>query len=219
VIVERIDSQRQGRHRETWDLLPWLVNGSLSASQSQRLEQHLEECTHCRTEFEAQRTLRTQLFSSEVVLDTPHASLRKLMARMEQEDTTAQPTETKTLPSSSRTRWLAAAVIVQAVALIGLAGIMTWKIQDLRQAPRYTTLSTAPRVSPTESIARVVFAPEAASQGIAGLLRSFDAQIIAGPTEAGVYTIAFARTATEPPADAVTRLRAHPEILFAELSQ
>jgi O-antigen/teichoic acid export membrane protein len=138
---------------------------------------------------------------------------------MEQEDTTAQPLEGKTSPSSSRTRWLAAAVVVQAVALIGLAGIMTWKIQELRQAPRYTTLSTAPAVSPAEAIARVVFAPTAASQSIATLLRSFDAQIIAGPTEAGVYTIAFAKTASEPPADAVTRLRAQPEILFAELTQ
>lgn len=217
--MERIDSQRESRHRESWDLLPWLVNGSLSASQSQRVEQHLEECAHCRAEFEAQRMLRTQLFGSEVVLDTPHASLRKLMARMEQEDATTQPPETKTPPSSSRTRWLAAAVIVQAVALIGLAGIMTWKIQELREAPRYTTLSTAPAVTPAESIARVVFASTAASQSIATLLRSFDAQIIAGPTEAGVYTIAFAKTASEPPADAVIRLRAQPEILFAELTQ
>ncbi|HEY6640756.1 zf-HC2 domain-containing protein [Povalibacter sp.] len=211
--MERIEPHRQSRHNESWDLLPWLVNGSLSAAQTLQVEQHLQECAPCRAELEEQRLLRSQLFNGEVVLDTPHASLRKLMARIEQEGTTATP---QSAPRHlSRTQWLVAAVVVQAIALVGIAGVISWKFHELRQAPRYSTLSSVPAPTHAGAVARVVFAPNAVSQDIAALLHSLDAQIIAGPTDAGVYTVALGSTDG---ADAVSRLRAHPQVMFAELA-
>ena len=218
MTVDLIKSQRHGRHRETWDLLPWLVNGTLSVPQLHRVEQHLVECARCRTECERQRALRLQMCSNEVVLDTPHASLRKLMARIESEDTakTAPPPAPR---KSRQTRWLAAAVVIQSIGLIAVASFLSVRLSDLRQAPRYTTLSSAPATVREGTVVRVVFAQSAPSGEIAALLRSFNAQIVAGPTEAGVYTLSWPKTPSTQSVDALDRLRAHPEILFAEFSQ
>lgn len=214
--MDFMESQRHSRHREAWDLLPWMINGTLTQPQLRRIEQHLEECERCRKECDSQRALRAQLCNNEVVLETPHAALRKLMLRIDQDMAAAvAPPEPR---KSRRNQWLAAAVVIQAVGLIALGGFMSWKLNDLRQAPRYMTLSSAPVVTREGPVARVVFATAAPAGEIAALLHSFDAQIVAGPTDAGVYTVSLPK-APSVPTDVVSRLRDHPEVVFAELMQ
>ncbi len=216
MTVNPDESPLRSRHREAWSLLPWLVNGSLAPPQRQRVERHLQECARCRAEYEAQHALRAQLFGSEVVLDTPHAALNKLMARIEQEETAAAAPQVHPV-RSRRTRWLAASVIVQAIGLIALGSVMAWKLYELRQAPRYTTLASVPPASGHEHpLARVVFSATATAGDVVTLLHSFGAQVVAGPTEAGVYTLAFPGLAHDEGSRAIARLRTHPEVLFVE---
>jgi hypothetical protein len=63
----------------------------------------------------------------------------------------------------------------------------------------------------------VVFAPDAPLNKVNELLRQIDANIIAGPSEAGVYTLSA--SAGKDVQRIIVTLRAHPEVLFAEPSQ
>lgn len=215
--------ERQGRtqHREAWELLPWFVNGSLSDSQAQRLEDHLEKCPECRCEYQEQLLIREQMQSQEVVLYAPHASLRKLLARIGQ-DEIAAPAESDghaAPPAARRMKWLTFAVAAEALGLIVLVGVLSWRFEYERSAPRYSTLSSAPAVIPQRLAARVVFSPSISLAKLGELLRSYDAQVIAGPSDAGVYTLVFpAALDQKDVAAVVTRLRANPEVRFAELA-
>lgn len=218
---EHSERQRRTQHRESWELLPWLVNDSLDDAQTQRLKAHMEDCAECRREYAEQLLLQQQLLREESVLYTPHASLRKLMTRIGQ-DEIAPPNESVRPPAARATRrmrWLTFAVAAEALGLVVLIGALTLQSDYDRSQPRYSTLSSAPTVIPPGPAARVVFSPTVSLAQLGELLRSYQAQVVAGPSEAGVYTLVFpaARDQKEVAA-AITRLRANPEVRFAELA-
>jgi len=205
-------------HREVWDLLPWLANGTLDEAQVRRCEIHMQKCSDCAREFEAQQALQQELQAAPAVSHTPHASFRKLMAQIEADEVPAPTVEAIAAPPR-RVRWLAAAVIVQTVGLISLASFMTWKLHEIREQPRYTTLSSAPATLVRGPVARVVFDNSVSVAEVAGLLHTYDAQIIAGPTEAGVYTLLFAQQQDERSlSESVAHMRDNPHVRFAEVT-
>jgi hypothetical protein len=63
---------------------------------------------------------------------------------------------------------------------------------------------------------RVVFAPDATLSKVNELLRQVEANILAGPSEAGVYTLSA--PAGKDVQRMILTLRGHPEVLFAEPS-
>jgi len=204
------------QHREVWDLLPWLANGTLDETQARRCETHLQKCPECAAEYEAQRALQREIVDSPAVLQTPHASLRKLMAKIDADELVRDTPVIAARPR--KVRWLAAAVIVQTVGLISLAGFMTWKLHEIREQPRYATLSSAPAMPSHGPLARVVFDDSTSVGTIANLLRAQEAQIVAGPSEAGVYTLAFANADEQALATVVARMRENEHVRFAEVT-
>ena len=120
-------------HAEAWALLPWLANGRLSVEDREWVEAHLQTCAECRAELAAQRLIASQVNREESALPQPPASdeqrsFNKLWARIEAaESASLSATGTAAAavagPRSSRTvRWLAAAVVVQALGL-GVLGV------------------------------------------------------------------------------------------------
>lgn len=216
---EILDHRRQALHRQCWELLPWLLNGSLDDAQGQRVRDHVSECDECAREYESQARLRQLMQREESVLYTPHASLRKLMGRIDaaEDELPQDARETAQAAAPRRRQWLAAAVAVQAVGLVALSGVLAWKVDEIREAPRYSTLTSAPAVLPHGPAARVVFAPSMSLGQLGELLRTYGAQVIAGPSEAGVYTLVFpgARDENEIAAT-ISKLRADPQVRFAE---
>lgn len=215
------ERQRRIEHRESWELLPWLANDSLSEAQTQRVQDHLEQCAECRRELEQQSLLQQQMQREESVLYTPHASLRKLMTRIEQDEglSCAEPARPPAPHITRRTKWLTFAVAAEAVGLVVLLGTLTWQLDNDRAAPRYSTLSSTPAIIPQGPAARVVFAPSLSLGELAELLRSYNAQVIAGPSDAGVYTLVFPAAHDQKEVTAaVARLRTNPEVRFAELA-
>jgi len=120
--------------------------------------------------------------------------------------------------STALVRGLLAAVIIEAIGLAA-SGIA------LLRAPVpgvYRTLSEAPAPVAAGAI-RVVFAPATSVDALQSLLLSLRLVIVAGPTPAGVYTLApsFAGGGSAAPAEAapattLAQLRARPEVRFAE---
>lgn len=196
-------------HERCWNSLPWLVNGSLPETERQWVATHAMSCPECREEWARHLELHRQMRGGDDATAAPSASWNKLLARIEAHDAQAP----SSMPSESRRgaarRGLVAALWIQGVtiALLALALLGTET-----PAPRYSTLSSV--AAPTSrSTVRVVFAPDASIAQINRLLREIEGQLIAGPSEAGVYTVAIdARAAST----AISTLRSRPGVLFAE---
>jgi hypothetical protein len=78
-------------------------------------------------------------------------------------------------------------------------------------------LSSPGTASADGALLRVVFNPETSAAQVQTLLRSVGAQVVAGPTEAGVYTLRLERKPDESAvAQALSQVRADGSVVFAE---
>jgi hypothetical protein len=103
---------------------------------------------------------------------------------------------------------------IQGVVIAALLGTLWWQSRTELMAPRFTTL-TSHSVLARGPVIRVVFAEGVALDEVNDVLRSIDAQIVAGPSEAGVYTLRLS-SANEHVENALTQLRADHRIVFSE---
>ncbi len=205
-------------------LLPWYVNGTLAPTDAQRFEAHLADCAACRAELREQQQLRSLMRTPAQVEYAPQAGWRRLLARIDADGAVDDeaPTVAAIPPAAARERsrttpWLAAAVVVQAVALAALAGAGLLGGPASDSAPRYRTLTSAP--APPGVELRVVFTPATTLAELGELLRANRLDAVAGPSEAGLFTLALPRSANgdDAPRAVLARLRADPHVLFAEL--
>ena len=213
------DDRHLQLHRECSELLPWLVNGTLPEEQSLRIKLHLQTCTECRDEYAEQLTVRDHLQRPDTVVYAPHASLQKLMAKIEAPESLQLQYESPAAVSSGpRTaRWLVAAVLVESIGIGLLTGVLWWKNAQQQSAPRFATLTATAPLPAHGPLIRIVFAPTAATDEINALLRSIGAQVIAGPSEADVYTLSLPpEERASAVAAAITRLRSDAKVRFAE---
>jgi hypothetical protein len=210
-----------GAHGECWHLLPWIANESATAKDVARVEVHLRNCRECQEELDFQRQLRSAIRAEEAVVLAPQTSLQKLMQRIDNvdnadDDAEAMPAGAVAVPSRKRapgSRWLPIAAAVQGIVITGLLAAM-WLNEG-----RYTMLVTPDEPVGHSQVIRVVFAGDVALDDMNRALRSIDAQIIAGPSEAGVYTLGLAAGEKDGPAAdrALAQLRADSHVRFAEL--
>jgi anti-sigma factor RsiW len=212
-------------HEYCWKLLPWFVTGRLSGDDAQRIERHLESCAACRAELAEQRELSMHIRRDEPVLLAPQASLQKMMARIDaiaatknELDIEPAPQLPSAMPTKVRRyRWLAIAAALQAVTIAFLLTMVLRQTTQEMTAPRFNTLTTASTANESGSSLRVVFKPETQAGAMQSLLRSVNAQVTAGPTEAGVYTLRLANEANEREvARALSQVRADKSVIFAE---
>jgi len=207
-------------------LLPWLVNGRLCGADAERVTQHLEHCAICRADLAEQRSLRAALKADGPVEYAPQAGLARTLARVDELTRDAAPAHgdgpagREWEPARRRlgvTQWLTAAVIVQAIGLGVLGSAYLARPANNRSDARYQTLSSPVPVASGPRI-RAVFS---ASMQIGQLKRLLDAHrllIVAGPTDAGVFTLGVADAAAgqERLEASLAGLRADPHVLFAE---
>jgi len=77
----------------------------------------------------------------------------------------------------------------------------------------YRTLSSQPE---GEARLRVLFAPGVTLAELQALLQAQRLLAVAGPSEAGLFTLALRGSAADEPAAVLARLRADPRVRFAE---
>ncbi|HKU16931.1 MAG TPA: hypothetical protein VJQ52_21230 [Steroidobacteraceae bacterium] len=210
-----------GAHGECWNLLPWIANESAAPKDVARVETHLRDCRECQQELEFQRQLRNAIRSEEAIVLAPQTSLQKLMQRIDtvaeiDDDERDAPREPRPAPRR-RMSWLAIAAAAQGIAITGLLAALWSQSTGTLTTPRFTTLTNETAVA-RGPVIRVVFADSIALDDMNQLLRRIDAQVIAGPSEAGVYTLGLAAGSAEK-ADvdkALVQLRADKRVRFAE---
>jgi hypothetical protein len=207
-------------HAEFSALVPWYVNGTLDEGQRARLEEHLALCAPCRTELQLDRRLQDVMTADRGVTYMPAPSLKRLQMRLDALDAAGAGPKDVATPAAKPARrdmpWqslMAASVVITAVAL-GLFTMGRWRAPA---SPRsYHTVTTpSPRVP--DEVIRAVFQPSITLVELQRILDESQLRIVAGPTEAGVYSLAA--NSHRPVVDSLDMLRKHAAVRFAESTQ
>jgi hypothetical protein len=201
-------------HRAVWDLIPWLVAGSASPIEQQRVQQHLAHCEDCRDELAFHQSLRdgmqpqvqlatstanttanitTEATAPDAAADAAaNAGLARLWARVDQAQPAAAPGRAlgdapPTVVSSNtpRQRWLVAAVFLQSIGLAALAALL---LQRQPEAP-YQTLSSPPTAA-CAALVRLVPAPDVTLGQLSALLARHGLQIVESSHDGTVLGLA-----------------------------
>jgi len=211
-------------HDEVWHSIPWLVNGRADDAERDQIEAHLRVCDECRNEVAAQRQVMSAIASDKRIDCVPGVAFQRLWARISTSESVHEPVaRARHVRARSVSRWLAAAVVIEAIGITALTAALTSRDGTVRPAAEYRTLTSAtaeaqsPIPATTHGVIRAVFSPTLPMSELQRLLAKSGLQIVAGPTEAGVYTLAAAAAAERTGSDsALAQLRADPAVRFAE---
>jgi hypothetical protein len=179
-------------HAEAWALLPWLANGRIAPEDREWVENHVSACAECRAELNAQRMIATQVERDGAVSPAPAASdeqrsFNKLWARIEASESATTPAADArgvagTSRSSRTVRWLAAAVVVQAIGL----GVLGVSLRGTGAPDKFITV-TDPKPRTNAPAVVLVFAPSASMSTINTLLGHQGLSIVSGPGDSGNF--------------------------------
>lgn len=156
-------SPADASHRHAWDHIPWVVGGSADDTLRRQVLAHVADCPSCRDEYLFQCQVRDGLLQAEPPALSPDAGLQRLWQRVDAEATAAAPPDpvpvARPTPAANAphwTRWLVSAVVVQAVALVLLAG------QRWQPRADADTVTLSSPVQPASVRAELRVAPAAA---------------------------------------------------------
>jgi hypothetical protein len=208
-------------HSALTTLIPWYVNGTLGEEDRRQLEAHMGECLQCRQGLSLERQIHGGIAKQAGVEYLPAPSLKKLLGRIDGEAEPSSAPLPRTLKAGRRLQswsWqglTAASVAVTAIAVSVLA-VDHFMQHRNSLAPDFRTVTmNTPR--PHNEVIRAVFAPNITLVDLQSLLDEAQLRIVAGPTEAGVYSLAA--TTHRPVAVSLASLRGHASVRFAESTQ
>ena len=207
------DTAAAGTHRRAWEQIPWVVNGSADAADRELVQTHAINCTDCADELARQAQLHTAMADSVLPAHDPGAALQRLLSRIDRVEGDEVVGQTGTArPNGRWTRWLAAAVVVQAVGLAALAGAVC-------ERPRTSDYSVLTRSAEPVAGASIRLVPAASLQigQLQAVLSQAGVQIVDSHGDGSILSLA-PRPGVAPMAvpDSLAVLRATPGVLLAE---
>ncbi len=207
----RGSDDRFADHREIWEQIPWVVNGTASAEQNARVWDHVARCTDCAAELQAQARLRAAMRGEPASDVQAGAAFAKLSARLE-----AGPPRSVDAPtrSTGRRAHLLALAAAEALVIVALGAVLGARYVG-SEAPAYRTLAD-PTTRPDAATIRAVFDPGLRIEELRALLAEMHLRITEGPSAAGVFSLAPVDAAAPETERLVAALRAHPGVRFAE---
>lgn len=198
-------------HTRAFELLPWLVNGSLGPHERDAVEQHVRSCLSCHRELKEQQRLRVALRAQPVVHLSPQTGFEKLARALEGELVSTERAARRPLAALPRFALAAAAA---ALVVGGLLWLTPLARHDTRGDAAYETL--AGRQAARGEL-DVVFVQSITAAQMQSLLQEIGGSIAAGPTDAGRYRVRLDdRSPTDAQLDALlARLAQDPRVRFA----
>jgi hypothetical protein len=189
------------------ELLPWYVNGSLSAAQAQQIFKHLEKCAQCSAEHQFLGNLRQHVRGQD--MPAPAPAWGGLEPRLHKQSNAAnRDWKWSMIPA------------VAAVAVVAVFVVRSPQPSDQGVAYRLLTSdavaqSEERRVAHPENILRLLLSSGHDKLAASQLFSSIDVEVVSGPSPRGVYTVAVRREVADREAFIQT-LRNNNQIDFAE---
>ena len=219
-----MDDRRATNHPEISELIPWYVNGTIGASDRQKLDTHFLSCAGCRDELLEERRICQAMSADSGIEYMPAASFKRLQARLDDRGdahaaTPRAPLLSGRAPARNRQmpwRHLAAASMLLAVSISLVSADKWYRLRAREFASDYHTVTTSVPRAPNEVI-RAVFSPTITLVELQAILDEAQLRIISGPTEAGVYSLAA--NSNRPVNSSLALLRRHAAVRFAESTQ
>jgi hypothetical protein len=195
-------------HTRAFELLPWLINGTLAGAEREAVEQHVRACIVCRRELKEQQRLHASVRARRTADVSAEAGFDRLNGELDSDAGAARP--------HWRIRYATAAPFAFATAAgIAVLAILLW-FTPLPEPNRndYQTLATPPG---DVALVDIVFADETTAAQMQDLLDDIDGEIVAGPSRLGRYSV---RVASDPANEhhldkLIGILTADPRIRFA----
>lgn len=185
------NGRRQPDSADPAELLPWYVNGTLSASEQARVERYLEASRAGRQELEFLQQVAA--CSREDQPEPPGElglhRLRRDMRRQKQ-------------GKGSISGWWRPVAIAASLVLAIESAFLIWQ-QDV-------TTEYRPAGGAAAEV-QITFVPQASEQNIRALLQQVGAEIVAGPGKLGVYHLSFESSADIE--QVLARLRANDRVV------
>ncbi|HUF72624.1 MAG TPA: zf-HC2 domain-containing protein [Gammaproteobacteria bacterium] len=197
-------------HREVVELMPWYVNGSLTARERAGIEKHVKECLPCRAALRDEQRIRGLVSAQDDMPVGVGHGVSDLLRKID-------GSGTRTTPLWLRPQLgLGAAVVCVAVAgwlvLTSTAPDANAPAADASSAP-FATLTDGAGVAANRI--DIVFADGVTDAEIRALIESVDARLIGGPSEVGRYTVAVAPASDAELSALIDRLAQDPRVRFA----
>jgi len=197
-------------HRHTWDVIPWIVNGTAAPADHALAEEHLRTCENCRDELAFQTQLHAGMNVTSAAIHDSKPALDRLFARIDAEskneqnsaiDASSSETSYANNPlhawhTPSRLKWtryrarlLAAIVTAQTVGLV-LLGVLLLRQEHLPNSiARYETLSQA-SISAGSATIRFVPAPSLTVGAMQAMLADAKLRIVESNQGSSIYGLA-----------------------------
>ena len=217
-------------HAACFEQIPWLVNGSLEAEESERYVRHIAECETCAQELNAQSALHERVNACDPLLIAPQGAWQKMSQRLDREDEAMARSDFSLAASSKRLRWTLAVQYGVIAALFATTAYL-WQGQhnDTANAlqaanqesmqPRYHVLTaTGSDMAPYSGAwVRVVLRKDLSVGEMNSLMLQHHLAIVSGPSEAGVLNLAKAgQIESHAVATLLAELRVDGRVVFAE---
>ena len=213
-------------HQAISEIIPWFVNGTLGELERQRVDAHLRTCAVCRDELLQEQRVYHAMAAEAGIEYIPASSLKRLQAKL---DALGAPAAPRDVPAAAAARaeqparrWLpwqrrVAASIALVAVILGLTTLNQWgRFRAPEFSPAYHTVTTSETRAPDEVI-RAVFSPSITLVELQTILDEAQLRIVAGPTEAGVYSLAA--NSARPVGSSLALLRRHAAVRFAESTE
>lgn len=170
-------------HSRAFELLPWLVNGTLAGADREAVEQHARACIACRRELKEQQRLHAAVRARRSADVSAEAGFDQLDRELDDAARTHR---------FWRKQYTALAPFaVAAAAGIAVLAILLWftPLPEL-DGKTYSTLATPP--ADEAVLLDVVFAEDATAAEMQALLDDIGGEIVAGPSALGRYSVRVA---------------------------
>lgn len=207
-------TSERSSHEVALQLLPWLVNGSLSDDEALATRDHASSCVICRRELTSLELVQVEFALASEALAAPAPDMREINRRID--DLIDQQNGWRDtffrLREFAQSPWRLA-FVAQSIALFVLAVIL---LAPSPPQAEFATLSNASVIT-GDGFVRVVFSPDLDGQALTALLSDYDLSVIDGPTERGVYTLSsIVQRGEREHSQMVLNLRGRSEVLFAQ---
>ncbi|MEQ8231719.1 MAG: zf-HC2 domain-containing protein [Gammaproteobacteria bacterium] len=198
-------------HEQVVALLPWYVNGTLTADERALVEGHVAVCLRCRSDLGNERRLAGAMRDVDVEMLAARNAFAVLEQRLRGPSRRSHRRHLLRVPRPSRRLVLAAA----ALAALTVA-VLPREVEPPSGDAFRTLAQPTGNHAPVPGGVRVVFADALDAAARRALVARLGGRIVGSPGAGGVYTIAPAGTAEVP--TLLAALRASPAVRFAEPS-